>query len=44
VISRKDLEGSGHDIIFKYYPNICLRGLKKTTKTSDRIAGLWADT
>jgi hypothetical protein len=26
----------------RYYPSICLEGLRKTTKTSARIASLWA--
>jgi hypothetical protein len=29
----KDLEGSGHDLILRYYPGICLEGLRKTMKT-----------
>jgi hypothetical protein len=28
----KDLVGSGHDLILRYYPGIRLEGLKKTTK------------
>jgi hypothetical protein len=28
----KDLERSGRGLIFRYYPDICLVGLKKTTK------------
>jgi hypothetical protein len=26
----------------RYYPGICLKGLTKTTKTSVRVADLWA--
>jgi hypothetical protein len=29
---RKDAEGSGRAIISRYYPGICLEGLRKTTK------------
>jgi hypothetical protein len=36
----KDLEHSGRGLILSYYPGICQEGLRKTTKTSDRIAGL----
>jgi hypothetical protein len=34
---------SGCGIILRYYPTICLEGLRKTTKTSVRIAVLWAE-
>jgi hypothetical protein len=33
------LVGSGRGIILKYYPGIRLEGLRRTTKTSIRIAG-----
>jgi hypothetical protein len=26
----------------RYYPSIYVKGLRKTTKTSSRIVGLWA--
>jgi len=29
---EKDLEGSGHGLILKYYPSIHLERLRKTTK------------
>jgi hypothetical protein len=38
----EDVEGSSHSLILRYYPGICLVGLRKTTKNSVRIAGLWA--
>jgi hypothetical protein len=28
-----DLEGSGRGLILRYYPGVCLKGLRKTTKT-----------
>jgi hypothetical protein len=31
----KDLVGSGHDLILRYYPGIRLEGLSKTTKQLD---------
>jgi hypothetical protein len=31
--------GRGHGLILRYYPSNCLEGLRKTTKTSVRIAG-----
>jgi hypothetical protein len=40
---RKNVEGSGGGLILKHYPGICLEGLRKTTKTSVRIAGLRAE-
>jgi hypothetical protein len=33
------LIGSGRDLILRYYPDIPLEGLIKTTKTSIKIAG-----
>jgi hypothetical protein len=39
-----DMEGSGRGLTLTYYPNICLKGLRKTTKSSGRIAGLLAET
>jgi len=33
------LVGSGRGLILRYYPGIRLEGLRKTTKTSIRIAG-----
>jgi hypothetical protein len=39
----RGVEGSSHGLISRYYPNICLEGLKKTTKPSVKIAGLWAE-
>jgi hypothetical protein len=27
----------------RYYPGICLEGMRKTTKKSPRMAGLWAE-
>jgi hypothetical protein len=38
----RNLEGSCCDIILKYFPGISLEGLRKNTKTSDRIPGLRA--
>jgi hypothetical protein len=38
----KNLEGSSFDPILRYFPSICLQRLRKTTKTSVRIAGLQA--
>jgi hypothetical protein len=26
------VEGNGYDLILRYYPGICLEGLRKTTK------------
>jgi hypothetical protein len=34
------LEENGHGLILRYYPYICLEKLRKTKKTSVRIAGL----
>jgi hypothetical protein len=28
----KDVEGSGHGLILRYYPGLCLEGLRKTTR------------
>jgi hypothetical protein len=39
---NNDLEGSGHDLILKYYPGIRLEALRKLWKTSDRIANVRA--
>jgi hypothetical protein len=37
---KNDLKGSGSDdVISRYYPGICLEGLKETTKISVRIGG-----
>jgi hypothetical protein len=27
----------------RYYPGICLEGVRTTTKTSGRIGGIWAE-
>jgi hypothetical protein len=35
----RDLVGSGCGLTLRYYPGIRLEGLRKTTKTSTRIAG-----
>jgi hypothetical protein len=35
------VEGSGYGLILKYYPSICLEGLRKITITSFRIASQW---
>jgi hypothetical protein len=40
---RKDMEGSGHGVIKRCYLGICLEELRKNTKTSVRITGLWAE-
>jgi hypothetical protein len=32
MIIRKNLEGSGSGIILRYYPEICLAGLRNTTQ------------
>jgi hypothetical protein len=36
----KDFSGSGRSLILRYYPGIRLEGLRNTTKTSIRVAGL----
>jgi hypothetical protein len=36
-----DLVGNGHCLILRHYPSIRLEGLRKTMKTSTRIAGCW---
>jgi hypothetical protein len=36
----KEAEGSGHGLIFNYYPSICLKALQKTTKSLMTV-GLW---
>jgi hypothetical protein len=41
---EKDMEGSGRRLFLMQYPDIYLEGLRKTIKTSVRIAGLWSRT
>jgi hypothetical protein len=40
LVGRKGLEGSDRGLILRYYPGICLEGLRKNTKCSVRIADL----
>jgi hypothetical protein len=40
---ENDMEGSCRGLTVRYYPSICLKGLRKTTKNSVRIACLWAE-
>jgi hypothetical protein len=37
----KDVEGSHYGLL-KCHPSICLEGLGKTSKTINKIAGIWA--
>jgi hypothetical protein len=39
----KDLDGSGNGLILRYRPDFWLEGLRKTAKTSVRLAGLRAE-
>jgi hypothetical protein len=41
-IRSSDYMSNDRMIFLRYCPGICLEGLKKTTKTSAGIAGLWA--
>jgi hypothetical protein len=40
MMDRKDLIGSGHDLILRYYPGIRLKGLRKTTKNLNQDSRL----
>jgi hypothetical protein len=42
MINRKNVEGSGHDLI-RYHPSICLEEARKAKKYSVRIAGVRAE-
>jgi hypothetical protein len=40
MIIGKDLGGIGRGLLLRYYPDIRLKRLRKTTKKSGRIPGL----